>query len=82
MRNFIVFLGLLLFAALAGPAGATTRYVSQSGGTFSSGTACSGQNAISVSAFNSSRSSPGDVNYLCGTITTRSLRKATARTAA
>ena len=70
MRNFIVFLGLLLFAALAGPAGATTRYVSQSGGTFSGGTACSGQNAISVSAFNSSRSSPGDVNYLCGTITT------------
>ena len=58
-----------LFALAAPPAWATTRYVSQSGGTFSGGSACNGQSAISVAAFNSTTNSAGDVDYLCGTIT-------------
>ena len=70
MHNFTAILGLLLFTALAGPAGATTRYVSQNGGSFSDSTASNGQAAITVSTFNSTTNSPGDINYLCGQITT------------
>ncbi|MGD1154705.1 MAG: hypothetical protein ABSA41_02635 [Terriglobia bacterium] len=58
---------LLLFAA---PARATTIYVSQSGGTFSGGSACNGQTAISASTFNATTLTAGDTVYLCGTITT------------
>lgn len=47
----------------------TTRYVSQSGGLFTGGSACNGQTAISASAFNTTVQSPGDINWLCGTIT-------------
>ena len=64
------FLGSFLFTALAAPAGATTRYVSQNGGSFSGSAASNGQAAISVSTFNSTTNSPGDINNLCGQITT------------
>jgi hypothetical protein len=73
MRKGLAILGLILFGALAGAAtssAATTRYISQNGGAFSGGTACNGQTAISASKFNSTTNSPGDINYLCGTITT------------
>jgi hypothetical protein len=50
---------------------ATTIYVAQTAGTFSGGTACNGQTAISVSTFNSTTLSAGETVYLCGTITSQ-----------
>jgi len=50
------------------PASATTRYIAQSAGTFGGGTACKGQTAITPARFNWVRNVPGDVNYICGTI--------------
>lgn len=58
---------IFLFVCL--PANAATRYVSQSGGLFTDGTACNGQTAISVVTFNTTSQSAGDINWLCGTIT-------------
>lgn len=49
--------------------GATTRYVSQSGGLFSGGSQCNGHTAISVATFNGTGQSAGDTNYLCGNLT-------------
>jgi hypothetical protein len=57
-----------------------TVYVSQSGGTFSGGTACNGQTTISLATFNTpgnwtngtptgNQIGPGTLVYLCGTIT-------------
>jgi len=69
MRTFIAILGLLLFGAMGNPAGATTRYISQSGGSFSGGAACNGQSTISAATFNGTNNSAGDTDYLCGTIT-------------
>lgn len=67
---------VLLFSVLAvllcpSVSFATTRYVSQSGGLYSGppGTACIGKTAISVATFNALTQSAGDINYLCGTIT-------------
>lgn len=57
----------LLYPAL--PAMATTRYVAQTAGTFSGGSACNGQTTISPATFNGTTLSPGDITYLCGTIT-------------
>ena len=48
---------------------ATTRYIAQSAGAFAGGTACNGQIAITPTTFNGITNSPGDVNYICGTIT-------------
>jgi len=48
---------------------AATRYVAQAAGTFSGGTACNGQTAITYSSWNSLTLSPGDLTYVCGTIT-------------
>lgn len=62
-------LALSAFLLLACPAQAVTRYVSQSGGVFSGGSACNTQTAISVATFNFTAQSPDDVNILCGTIT-------------
>ena len=50
--------------------GTSIRRVSQSGGTFSGGSDCNGQSTISVSAFNALTLNDGDVNELCGVITT------------
>ena len=59
-------IALLLLLSL--PALATTRYVAQTAGTFSGGTACNGQTAITPVTWNSTAESPGDVSYVCGTI--------------
>src|SRR5579863_2407 len=64
MRWFVPFLMLL-----AVPVMATTRYVSQAGGSFSGGTNCNGQTAISVATLSTTAQSAGDINWLCGTIT-------------
>ena len=63
LRHFLV------FTALCGSALGTTRYVAASAGTFSGGTSCNGQTAITPTTFNSTTLSPGDVTYVCGTIT-------------
>lgn len=47
-----------------------TTYVSQNGGTFSGGTACNGQSAVSIATFDASKPNAGDVVWLCGTLTT------------
>lgn len=47
----------------------TTRFIAQSAGTFSGGTACNGQTTLTVTAWNGITNSAGDVNYICGTIT-------------
>ena len=60
---------LMLIALAALPALATTRYVAQTAGTFSGGTACNGQTAITPATFNGITNSAGDTNYICGTIT-------------
>jgi hypothetical protein len=60
---------LLSLALLCGVASATTRYVAQSAGTFSGGTACNGQTAITLSTWLSLTLSPGDLTWVCGTIT-------------
>jgi hypothetical protein len=54
---------------MAHPAFATTRYIAQTAGTFSGGSACNGQTAITAATWNSTPESPGDVSYVCGTIT-------------
>ena len=54
---------------IASPVGATTRYVAQTAGTFSGGTNCNGQTAITPATWNSTTEAAGDITYLCGTIT-------------
>ena len=49
---------------------AANHFVSQSGGTFSGGSACNGQTAESIATFNAATPSPGEVDTICGTITT------------
>lgn len=62
--------GLIFFAlALSHPAFGTTRYIAQSAGVFSGGTACNGQTAITPATFSGTTNAPGDVDYVCGTIT-------------
>jgi hypothetical protein len=60
---------LVLFLLLAAPAFATTRYVAATAGTFTGGSACNGQTAITVATWNGLTLAPGDTTYLCGTIT-------------
>jgi hypothetical protein len=75
MKKLIPVLALAAMAVAAvavlacTPASATTRYIAQSAGVFSGGTACKGQTAITPETFNGMRNVPGDVNYICGTIT-------------
>jgi hypothetical protein len=66
MRITRLFL-LLFFSAL--PLFATTRYVATGAGTFSGGSACNGQTAITRATWQSTSESPGDITYLCGTVT-------------
>ncbi|HEX3660840.1 MAG TPA: hypothetical protein VHU89_05385 [Acidobacteriaceae bacterium] len=65
----VVALVIVVVLVMTPPASATTRYIAQSAGIFSSGTACKGQTAITPDTFNGTRNVPGDVNYICGTIT-------------
>jgi Right handed beta helix region len=66
-RNLLLAVMFVILAA--GFSTAATRYVAQSAGTFAGGTACNGQTAITPATFNSTALSPGDVAYICGTIT-------------
>ena len=61
-------IGLLLFIASV-PMFGTTRYIAQSAGTFTGGTACNGHTAITPATFNSTTNAPGDINWICGTLT-------------
>jgi hypothetical protein len=58
----------LLIIALCGCCWGTTRYVAQTAGTFSGGTACNGQTAITPATWNSTSESPGDITYICGSV--------------
>ena len=60
---------LLILVLLCAPALATTRYIAQTAGTFSGGTACNGQTTITAATFSALTNSAGDLNYVCGTIT-------------
>ncbi len=67
VRNLLVVVAFLMTAALF--SFGTTRYVAQTAGTFSGGTACNGQTAITPATWNSTTESAGDTTYICGTIT-------------
>ena len=58
--------GVLLLSTLAF---GTTRYIAQSAGTFTGGTACNGQTAIALATWNATSESAGDISYICGTLT-------------
>lgn len=60
---------VILLLLLIPHLGAATRYVAQSAGTFSGGSACNGQTAITPTTFNGLTLTAGDTTYLCGTIT-------------
>jgi hypothetical protein len=66
VKTLFLLLGLVLFSL---PGFGTTRYIAQSAGTFSGGSACNGQTAITPATWNSTTISPGDVSYVCGSIT-------------
>ena len=55
VRNLLVVVAFLLTAALF--SFGTTRYVAQTAGTFSGGTACNGQTAITPATWNSTTES-------------------------
>jgi hypothetical protein len=57
-----------MLLALAAPLFGTVNYIAQSAGTFSGGSACNGQQAITPATWNSTSESPGDISYICGTI--------------
>lgn len=65
MRKYVIAI-LLLFSSVAF---ATTRYVASTAGSFSGGTACNGQTAITPTTWNGLTLSAGDITYICGTIT-------------
>jgi hypothetical protein len=60
---------IFVLVALVAPSFATTRYIAQNAGTFSGGSACNGQAAITPATWNSVSEAPGDISYICGTIT-------------
>lgn len=66
---FALVLAIVAIFVAIRPAFASTRYIAQNAGTFKGGTACNGQNTITPITFNWISNSPGDVNYICGTIT-------------
>jgi hypothetical protein len=68
-RMRIPFLTLLFVFVFTIFGSSTTRYIAQTAGTFSGGTACNGQTTITAATFNALTNSAGDVNYICGTIT-------------
>jgi hypothetical protein len=72
MKKLIAVLAFAVASAIVfvtiRPAFGGTRYIAQSAGTFSGGTVCNGQTTITPAIFNWITNSPGDVNYICGTI--------------
>lgn len=69
LSAFAVALMVFSVLVLTRPAGATTRYIAQTAGTFSGGSACNGQTTITPATFNGITNSAGDMDYICGTIT-------------
>lgn len=65
MRKLLLILVLLIPTFCLG----TVRYIAQTAGTFSGGSACNGQTAVTPATWNSTVLSPGDLSYVCGTIT-------------
>jgi hypothetical protein len=65
----IVTLTVMVLIAEPPASNAATRYIAQSAGVFSGGSACNGQTTIAAATFNALTNSPGDTNYICGTIT-------------
>jgi len=65
-RAVLFCLGILLWSSLSF---GTTRYIASSAGTFTGGTACNGQTAITPATWNGLSLSAGDISYICGTIT-------------
>lgn len=65
----IVTLTVMVLIAEPPASNAATRYIAQSAGVFSGGSACNGQTTIAAATFNSTTNSPGDTDYVCGTIT-------------
>ena len=65
----VLALGITVLVFLSPHLYPATRYIAQSAGTFSGGIACNGKTAITPATFNGITNSPGDVNYICGTIT-------------
>jgi hypothetical protein len=63
-----LFLVVFSLFAVTRPAFGATRYIAQSAGTFSGGSACNGQTTITPATFNGITNAPGDVNYICGAI--------------
>lgn len=62
----------VLCLLIACPIEATTKYVSQNAATpFVGGTACNGQNSVSVATHNAASDSAGDTIYVCGPITSQ-----------
>jgi hypothetical protein len=72
MKRLLALLTFLAVLTLAPLAGATTRYIAQTAGTFSGGSACNGQTAITLATFAGVTLSPGDITYICGTVTAAS----------
>ena len=66
MKKFLLIPIILVLTMYAS---AATRYIAQTAGTFSGGTACNGQTTISAATFNALTNNAGDTNYICGTIT-------------
>jgi hypothetical protein len=66
MKLRMIFLFLILLCTI--PAHATTRFISQSGGSASCG-ADGTQTTITAATFNATTNAPDDVNKICGTLT-------------
>ena len=64
--RLVLSLAILLCCSISTQA--TVRYIAQSAGTFSGGSACNGQTAITVATFDGLSLSPADTTYLCGTV--------------
>jgi len=64
MRKLLIIAWFLV----AIPTFATTRYIAQTAGTFSGGSACNGQTAIAPATWYSTSLSPDDINWICGSI--------------
>jgi len=65
----LMFAAAVLIALGATPAFGTTRYIAQTAGAFTGGSACNGQTAITPATFSGITNAAGDVDYICGTIT-------------
>lgn len=63
MKLRTIFVLLLL---LPSNASAVTRYIAQTAGVFSGGSACNGKTAMTPATWNATAEVGGDINYICG----------------